>query len=286
MIRKAMTAAGLAGLACVAVGFGGTLHPVCDSLAVFRLPLALGAMVLLLLTPRAVFWPAMMIGAMTMISVLWPRLQPGAPGDIAVYQKNLSFELEDHAPVIADILARRPDVVTLQEVTEANTVVLDGLAADYPTQALCPWRTVGGAAIATRWPALGDPVCVEDSGFVALKVLGPSGPVWLVSLHLLWPWPHGQAEQVDRLIGLFEEFDGPVLLAGDFNMVPWASAVRRLAAATGTVHSGPLAPTFYIAGRIPLPIDHVLAGGGAAEVLPMLGSDHNGVLALVSLPRR
>jgi len=83
---------------------------------------------------------------------------------------------------------------------------------------------------------------------------------------------------------ILEGLDAPVVVGGDFNMVPWSNLVADAQEATGTVYSGARAATYWIKGWAPVPIDHVLAGGGTGEVLPLLDSDHKGVLARIFIP--
>ena len=284
MIAGVMTGLGMLAILAAAAGFGGAIHPLGDSLAVFQLPLALTGMVMLMPAKRQWFWPAAIVGTMSMLNVLWPKMVPTAPGTYTVYQKNLSFRQHEQAELAADILQRDTDIVTVQEVNEPNMAILEAIKAEYPTQAWCPFDFVGGTAVATKWPALGDVVCSDVGGLTALKVQSPSGPVWLVSLHLHWPWPFGQDAQIEALLPVLEGVDAPIVLGGDFNMVPWSNLVSRVMEASGTVYSGVRSPTYYIKEMVPIPIDHVLAGGGTGEVLPLLDSDHLGVLAQVSLP--
>ncbi len=76
----------------------------------------------------------------------------------------------------------------------------------------------------------------------------------------------------------------PVLVGGDFNMVPWSHTLARFAQATGTERAGSILYTLPLAGGwVALPIDHVLVprgmGRSGTRRLPLLGSDHHGVLA-------
>ena len=122
-------------------------------------------------------------------------------------------------------------------------------------------------------------------GLAALQAEGPEGRVWLVALHIHWPWPYGQAAHLDRLVPVLERLDGPVLLAGDFNAVPWSVAVGRVVQAVGGRLAGPVRGTFPRFGPLlVLPIDHVIAPeGGTLDLRPLLGSDHRGVVARVGI---
>ncbi|MDJ0827873.1 MAG: endonuclease/exonuclease/phosphatase family protein [Rhodobacter sp.] len=280
---------GLASLA-LAASHLGALHALGDSLAVFRLhfvALAAALALALAVTGRRVGLvlavAAVLGGGQAVWGWVWSPGGAGA-GTLTVYQKNLSFRLADPEAVAADILAAGPDIVTLQEVTGRTAAVLDALAESYPTQLRCPFAAVGGVAVASRFPAVpGSGTCAEGQGLAALRVETPSGPVTLASLHLHWPWPYRQRDQLRRLLPHLAALTGPVVLGGDFNMVPWSHTVRRVEAATGALRTGPARPSFPRWSWLPLPIDHVLAPGGTGQtqIRPRLGSDHRGLLARV-----
>nr|WP_253913237.1 endonuclease/exonuclease/phosphatase family protein [Pseudoruegeria sp. HB172150] len=196
------------------------------------------------------------------------------------------WSIGDHAPLIADIHATAPDVLTLQEVTDNNRALLDGVRDILPTQFWCRFQTVGGVALASRWPLIeGTETC--GVGLAAVQLETPHGPLWLVSVHYYWPWPHGQAHQVERLLPVLETLQGRVVIGGDFNMVPWGSSVGRLAHATNTERIGRALISFARLGPLlPLPIDQVHAprgATGAVTLRPLLGSDHHGLLARIGL---
>lgn len=264
-------------------GFLGDLHPAGDSLAVFRLPLAV-------VFAAAVIWsdwsaparwiisaaPILALAHLAMLTMV-----TGRPGPVTVYSKNLQFTNGAVAALAADIRATAPDLVFLQEVGPENEGLLADLQDGWPHQVRCDFTRWASNAVASRWPVAGEGVCTP--GIAALPVAGPEGQVWAVSLHLHWPWPYRQAAHLDGLLPRLEALDAPVILAGDFNMVPWGAALRRVAAATGTRRAGAVKRTIVKRG-LPLAIDHVLApGGGRTEVRPRFGSDHHGVLGQVWL---
>jgi endonuclease/exonuclease/phosphatase (EEP) superfamily protein YafD len=269
-------------------GYLGMLHPVGDSLAVFRAPgaaaLALAAVLCLLLRawrPSAIgFAVAAVSGAPLMAA----SRETGPAGSFVVYQKNLLFRNDDLPGIEADIRAIAPDVLTLQEVSTRNEVLLAGLGDVLPHQVLCPFVNAGGAAVLTRLePVAGSEICAE--GLAALQVRTPEGPVWLVSIHLQWPWPYSQAPQVDELVPVIGSLDGKMVIAGDFNLVSWSRAMARIRSAGRVKDVGPARGTFPKFGPLlDLPIDHVLApGGGRTELRPLLGSDHRGLVGRLDL---
>jgi endonuclease/exonuclease/phosphatase (EEP) superfamily protein YafD len=210
---------------------------------------------------------------------------PGTAGQDrrAVYQKNLMFRSPDLAAVVADIRASGADIVTLQEVSARNLPILDMLSDDFPSQHLCAYRGVGGPAVLSRWPlAETPPLCAGSGGMAALRLITPEGPLWAVSVHLHWPWPYRQPGQVADMLPVLLGLDGPIIVGGDFNMVPWGDSVRRIAEATRARRAGATVTTLSIqGGLLPLPIDHVLLPAGwtgRQEPRPELGSDHRGIV--------
>lgn len=285
-------AGGLAvlGVGALLAGYGGALHPLGDSLAVFRVPLAVLAGLALILwwRPRRAVLAGLAVVALALLPRIWAMVPGQAAGqaDLVIYQKNLLWLLPDPQPLIADVRTRAPDVVTLQEVSPRNRTVMAALRDRYPYQHDCAYRAVGGTAVLSRWPAVpGRARCAH--GLTALQVETPLGRVWVVSLHLRWPWPSPQARQVGQLAAVLRGLDGPKVIGGDFNAVAWSHTLARVAVASGTRRAGHEAVSFALPyGGFGIGIDHVLASGarpGTIEMLDRLGSDHRGVLARVTV---
>jgi len=267
----------------------GSLHPLADSLAVFRFHIGWFALIGALI----VLWfgwkrSGLAAGALSLaaIGAIWWSYFPQSPSKpltYSVYQKNLSFRLGDGTTLIQDMLDSNADFITLQEVTLCNTEILNGLKATYPSQMLCKFASVGGVAVASKFPTVNDTiVCDERNGIVAIQVVTPDGPIWIVSIHLHWPYPFGQAVQVSQIVPILENLTGPVVLAGDFNMVPWSYTMTQIETATRSRRVGATNGTFRLKGTVTIPIDHVLAPTnclGEVTTLDLLGSDHHGVLA-------
>ena len=272
-----------------------SLHPLADSLAVFRLPLGV-----LTILSAAVLWPlwprkfGMMLLALGVASSVTVGLSLAAPEPVAqpnyvLYQKNLSFRNTDMQPLAVDIANRHADFITLQEVTTGNKVLLSLLKNSHPSQLFCKFASVGGVGVVSRLPLIeGSQHCIEEHGLAAMQVATPDGHVWLVSLHLRWPFPYGQAAQVQALLPVLASFSGPVFVGGDFNMVPWSKSVTVIEQATRSKRIGHSNGTFRLKGLFNMPIDHVLVPrqfSGSVESLELLGSDHHGVEArIVRIP--
>lgn len=276
--------------------WGGALHPAADTLAVGRMPLVALAALAVIWTgwPRWLRWPWAGLGLVVLAQVVVLKLAAPAPGDFTVYQKNLLYRNTAQGPLADDVLAAAPDVVTLQEVTGRNRAILARLEPAFPHRTTCPFYSWSENAVLSRHPVVpGGTLCLPGQGIAGLRLALPDGPVWVLSLHLRWPWPHPQHPQAAALEQVLAGLEGPVVLSGDFNMVPWGHSVTRLTGAAGLRRAGPLRPTYWLAPHgwragqslpIPLPLDQVWApGGGRIETRPLLGSDHAGVLARVRL---
>lgn len=280
-------ALGLAILGLVG-GYLGFLHPLGDSLSVGRGIAAVAVLILAVFASfaglRMAAFVSMLLALLTGAQVLLAYSWPGVPGRYTLYQKNMLYRNAELPALEADIRAADAQIVTLQEVSTANEVMLENLKDLYPTRHLCPGGTVGGQAILTRLePVTGTAFCGPN--MAALQVVSGEERFWLVSLHLHWPWPYQQAEQVELLLPILDQLEGHVVMAGDFNMVRWANSVTRLAAIVETRPAGPTFGSFIGLSRLfPLPIDHVFAPqSGKVSARPALGSDHLGLLAAVEL---
>ena len=289
----------LLALIVLGVGYLGRYHPAGDSLAVFRPQIALVILLLaiLLWITRARKWALLGIVAtgVAVGPIFWMSGALSASGGtgLSLYQKNMRFRVEDPGLLAADILARRPDFVTLQEVSGANMAVFDPLDVTYQARQFCPFATVGGVAVASRWPVVpGTGFCAEADGLAAMQVTTPKGPVWVVSIHLHWPWPKSQPAHIARLSPILEklassETGAPMVIGGDFNMVPWSHALTQLSRVSNTERIGPPHVTLTkMQGWMRVPIDHVLVSGGNGSVqrIERLGSDHFGLFARFALP--
>ena len=271
-----------AGLAALGGGFLGRRHPAGDSLAVFRAELAAAGVVWCALgwaAGLAPWWLALLPTA-ALASVLTARLRRERAGPLTLYQKNMSFRMQDVAALAADIRAVAPDFLTLQEVTPSNARLLEAVADILPHSHRCRFEHVGEVAVASRWP-IRPGSRRSTHGMAAIQVDGPEGPLWLVSIHLHWPWPDRQPVQQSRIRAVLAGLAGPVVLAGDCNMVRWSWSVRSLARTIGAEPGGRARPSFRLKGTTSLAIDQVLVPAGrrgASELRGLFGSDHAGLV--------
>jgi endonuclease/exonuclease/phosphatase (EEP) superfamily protein YafD len=292
------------GLACwlvlvllllLGLGYSGAWLPLGDSLAIFRpqLAICLALTALFLLHHQA--WKTGLVALVLAASTFGPVLGGFLTADVAVsgpytlYQKNLRRKAWPRYSLADEIVAAGADFVTLQEVSDHNLHFMAKVFRTYPYKVICDISQARGVAVLSRFRMVaGSAECADTDGLALMKVILPDGqPLWLVSLHLHWPYPFGQAVQADRVAARLRLLEGPVVLAGDFNMVPWGQSVVQIAAAARVHRLGPYRFSFTKFGLLaPLPIDHVFLPDGATggtELRPTLGSDHYGIFARFKL---
>ncbi|MGV6804429.1 MAG: endonuclease/exonuclease/phosphatase family protein [Ruegeria sp.] len=209
---------------------------------------------------------------------------------LTLYQKNLMTKAWPRYPLADDILESGAQIVTLQEVSSHNRKYMSNLFEHYPTSVSCQFRPEQSVAVLSDLPAVdGSEFCLPGYGVVGLQLETPNGdPVWVVSIHMAWPFPYNQFEQSQKIADYIKNLDGPVLIAGDFNMVPWGGSVTRIRMAADNQNFGTLLNTHSLGSWImPMPIDNLLfpkGTTGSVETRPYMGSDHLGVLARIQLP--
>ncbi len=271
------------------MSFLGSIHPIGDSLAVFRLPLAISLAVLALLFHRHTLLTIMgvLLAFASSATVIWAYQVPATTQkhDLTIYQKNLSFKAGDRTDLLKDIQSLQPDVITLQEVHARHLPLIETLKEKYPQHIVCPFAAIGAVAVLSRLPLSTQASnCQVGLGVAALHLQGPKGSFWVTSVHQHWPWPFHQTSQAQQIIPLLFKLPGPKIIAGDFNMVPWSHNLTQYTTSTNTRIAGPYDASFMLKGSYAMRIDHVLAPkGGTTSLRPYFGSDHFGLFAHVNL---
>lgn len=302
----------LAGLAAaLTFGYLGRLHMAFDSFSHFRIHiaamLALGAPLLFLLRFRLEAAFALVLAAAVTIQTtglsLAPPLAAQGERDDAVYRLlhiNLRFDNRTPEAALSLIGSVRPDVVTLNEVSEPWAQALARIEAAYPYRIICEtYSYTGSSAVLSRRPfAEGfTPRCGDRGSLAHARVDFGGRALDVAALHLGWPWPFEQPWQLPNLEPLLAHLGDSAIIGADLNSVPWSHSARRVAHAAGARLLRGIGPT-WLDRRMPgwlrplagLPLDNVLVKGGVLPVglrtLDSVGSDHLPVLLeFVLLPQ-
>lgn len=309
--RPARTVAGILCLLLLLGLFGGA-HPAFDSFAHFRAHLAvllgLAGFVLLLCRARGSGLLALALAGLCFATTLPPGAWqsqavaegPAAPRSAATYrllQLNLRFDHSEPKRVLSLIARERPDVITLEEVSPNWRQTLSLIEHAYPHRIICRGRgRIGGVAILSRRPILASSGkdCLQRGRFAAATLDFGGTEVTVAAIHLGWPWPAEQMQEIEALLPRLAALGDTAILAGDFNATPWSAAMHRIAGATGFA-PGPRTGATWLLHSLPpalrrwvgLPIDHVMAKPGitltAVGTAADAGSDHLPLLASFSI---
>jgi endonuclease/exonuclease/phosphatase (EEP) superfamily protein YafD len=251
------------------------VRPFCAILAIAGVFAARG------IAPRLLFAAA---SSIALAPVMVPYFGKYAPGTLRIYSKNLLVDNQQVDALAQDILAAKPALVMLQEVSPRNESILELLREDFPHQHRCnfaeKWLSI---ALLSRHAFAGEPRCTKDRALAAAPVDLEGQPFWAVSVHAPWPWPKPTASHEEEALRLLQQLDAPIVMAGDLNTLPWTHRVTAMQAASSTTRAGPPRASLSL-GPLPLAIDMAFApGGGSLMLRPKLGSDHAGLVADLSL---
>lgn len=278
-------------------------NPYADSFAHFRahigatLVLTATALAVLRLRRMAVLFAIIGLAgvAISLIAVV-PFGGSAAAGGNAVrlFTLNLNYANTDRHAIIDRIEEARPDVMMLQEVSSRHDGLIQTLSGAYSLAADCRRAPYGMVILIRRQSITSGPSgCDPGDAMAWAEAKIGERAVALVSLHLHWPAPYAQNDDVRRLTPTLTALPRPLLVAGDFNAAPWSATVARINKVAGTHLAPGYRPSWApglpngLADLIGLPIDHVLISEGMqpgdVRLLDPVGSDHRPLLAEIHL---
>lgn len=195
------------------------------------------------------------------------------------------------------ISAQHADIVVLEEATHRPDGVVARLSREFPFRVSCMRNMRCSTVILSkRKPieagglARADPENRKGVSAVWARYADQSGPYLLIGVHLQRPWPLGNQDGARKLLGrvLRQTSNSRTIVAGDFNLTPWTSTMRRQDVLFSLPRITRALPTWPAPFPI-FPIDHIYAGKGWKVVNlvrgPATGSDHY-PLSLVLSPSR
>lgn len=208
--------------------------------------------------------------------------------NIKMMQYNLRFDNKNMDKVQKFLINNPVDIATFQEVTLAHKEKLEALKPQYPYQEYCQFMSVGGTMILSKFPFTDKGNCLQGDGLVWREVDAQGKKISLVSLHLHWPYPHGQYEQVTLLSKELARIHSSKVIAGDFNAAPWSHTVERIATASNTDIVDGVRWSIRVDTPVMgvwLPIDHILVSDdlivNEIKAGENLGSDHLPMLTTI-----
>jgi endonuclease/exonuclease/phosphatase (EEP) superfamily protein YafD len=230
-----------------------------------------------------------------------PCRQP-PPGNqtIRLMSFNVLADNKDPQCVLDRIAEFDADILVILEYANDWPELLRTIDARYPFQILKPRWHGFGLAIYSKLP-LQDTIVTQltrdttDNVFATTTVVGQDFRFRLAAAHLLAPWDKNRLQirnrQIEEITNQLRDNSLPLILAGDFNGVPWSPYFSELLEANqlsdsrrgfGYHGSWPAGSTV-----IRIPIDHVFASDrvhiSRRETLAATSSDHLPVLVEFSI---
>ena len=227
-------------------------------------------------------------GAISMPQLFVPE-GTSASANFEVVQANLRYDNADVRGL--DSAIADADLLTLQEVSDYNESSVSRMTAAFASRQRCPLTDFMDVLVLSRHASSAGG-CAEGLAWMTLPIDGRS--VTVVSIHLYWPWPFSQREQLDRLGSTIRELPQPVILAGDFNAAPWSATISDVSRWSDTKIAPGIRNSFalklpYLGIGLDLPIDHILVAEDfqfvSIDVLDPIGSDHKAIRAEISIPK-
>ncbi|MFH5803539.1 endonuclease/exonuclease/phosphatase family protein [Alienimonas sp. DA493] len=214
-------------------------------------------------------------------------------GQVTIVSANVLTRNADAAPLLTYLEEKDPEVVCLQEIDARWAADLAPLHERYPNRLVVPRSDNFGIAIYSRFSATFETIDLEGVPMIRATVPLRESNLVLFNVHTLPPIGAENAAQRNRQMTEIAQqvaaTDGPVAVCGDLNCTPWSPYFADLLddAALSDPRGGGRSPVSWQAQHplFALPIDHVLAGGGAyvtsLEAGPNVGSDHRPLRARV-----
>lgn len=216
-----------------------------------------------------------------------------SPARVTIVTHNLLKDNADPAGTIAALAASDADILLLQEARGAVGRAVPQLHRLYPYHSRC----VGNCDLSIlsrlpldrpRWRLRRPDGSPHGPPLLWARVKPPGGkPFTVVSIHLPWPLPADVQAKVRRSLveAMSETGTRRMVLAGDFNLTPWGSAMRQLDGGLSPMRrvTRGLAswPAQWRGWSVPYPllaIDQVFVGPAwrveRVERLKATGSDH------------
>lgn len=227
-----------------------------------------------------------------------PATPPLPERDVRIVWANLLGEPDAFARVMRLAATENADLVVLAEFpTRMSLDEALPLAGSYAHHAGRPGADGVNVAMFSRLPladleAIHAPQHPRRQG-IAASIVTTHGALRVIGVHPAVPAiPRAQAGRDDTIARAAAHMrtHGPSVLMGDFNTVPWSTAITS-ALADGAVTRAQTGWRSTWASPLPvlgLPIDHAFAASGArisARVGPGVGSDHLPLIIDVALPR-
>jgi endonuclease/exonuclease/phosphatase (EEP) superfamily protein YafD len=213
-----------------------------------------------------------------------------APATLELMTVNVSFRQFAARRLLEIVRDADPDVLVIQEFTPHAESVLAELDQLFPHHNTFPADGAYGIGLWSRFELeSGTILALGRLPAIEARIRGPSGTFTVIGAHLSAPTSPRRArarnQELRELATRAAAIDGPLIVAGDFNITPYSPYFTDWLEASG-LRDSRRGRTLRIswptmAPWLGIPIDHVAANSGFTILshrgLPNFESDHFGV---------
>jgi len=218
--------------------------------------------------------------------------------NLRVLTANVYAHGNSPTPLLKLIQETKPDIIVLQEVDEKWLDFLAPLEDVYENSSFSPRYQGSGLDLAQFWNGKADvqqELCREGIPATLTKVTVHSRQIIVMNVHTASPFSPQRArnyqEQMRRLSEYIEDYEGILIVAGDFNSGLWSWHYKKLLKASGlrNVRDGfgilGTWPSFM--GPLQIALDHILISPEIEVIrcwtVSGTGSDHSALIADIYL---
>jgi endonuclease/exonuclease/phosphatase (EEP) superfamily protein YafD len=267
-----------------------------DLLSHFRLHMAVGGLLALIVAAALRAGRPALVAALVLAANLWPvagylwpveGTQLLAPRAIRVANMNVLFSNQDMAQIAAWVERSGADVAVFEELEPASELLLAAGLPSYSHRFSDANLGHRGAVVFSRLPLRAASVVMLPDDVPAARVVVDLGDraLTVYGVHLNWPLSRGswraRNAQLEALASEVATCTGACSVFGDFNTTPWSSFLTRFRERAGLrdcARGRALALTWPSWPFAQLRIDHCFGNAAvdvrAVRVEDSLGSDH------------
>lgn len=214
--------------------------------------------------------------------------------DFSVLQANINFENRQIEEIISLVKALQPDIITFEEYARPHHVpISEKLASEYPYQISHPRYDGFGMLVLSKYPLARTEITeFNDKAIISTFITINEKDTHLLVFHPANPLSYrlrsDQRNEFDFLSQQINRQPVPLIVAGDFNAVPWYKEMITLTKEHNLFYSNTIFDWTFPSNLrfMAIPIDHILVSSdfnfSNTQTLKIPGSDHRGILSTLS----
>ncbi len=247
-------------------------------------------------------WMALSFSVLAMVlgaALLFPHfasLQSTEEPNFTIGQFNLYHGNPSSEQAILELSAAEFDIFTIQELNSGWMPNIDSLIKNkYPFYLEEPWKgCCYGIGIYSKFPIVdGEVFELGKTPAIRASIKINGQIITVISFHTRPPAFPDETDirnaQMRTIAEMSHTIEDPILVLGDFNVVPWDAAFNSFLT-TGNIRAvrNGFQATYPMDFGVPLiPIDHITYSAGleptSCMTLNLTGSDHKGIVASFKL---